>query len=944
MRTCLAMCVSLWLTLPASAESRAGTYTPQQLHDQSTVVFEGTVTRMERVARYGKAFPVRAKVAAVLKGKLDGKDVSFRYKSPGKYVIFEAEFNKPEVGQKGTFYLKDFSGTLVLIGYIAKPATAPAVAARGFRVVVDGPLIEKGGWWKRAVFTRDGRRIFHGGAVYDAKTGALLRRIKGCADISAVSPDGKTVAFRVGGHRGPRNLQEWHGVSVASMETARVLKTVEIVDHTIQRISFPSPRRVVAGAVPNMYVIDPQLGRVIRVDKRADYRVTAISPDGKHYAKLHIVFPRAKDGLVKALPSSLRFFVTIHDLNSGKETARLGEAQGFAEGMMWTPDGKHIIVTTRQSQMHVFHVPTRKLLAIHISRWAPAFQRQMVGRRFLMLLDNNSRNAFLDLKMQDIIPLNVPAKGKTRIVAISPDGTRAVVTRYQLPAGRVLRGVYLARLSGPHTVSPAATRPAAGGTPVKGLRVSLTQPKTPKDKIPPDMPPEVKGHVERLYSSDTYARIKAIWALERMEHKAAPAVPFLVELLADNTEYTPAVPTGRGLHVSPRHMVVHREAARALEKIGAPARSALRRASKEAEMAARVRAARVLVLMGEKKAIEIIAAAVRDKRPGVRFDAASFLLELGDPRATEPLVAFLDDKHRGGRALQLLRVAQDPRANARLIAMLSDPNTHLARESILRAISGPARGRLDLRPILEALRCDRPFTRGAAAGALGRMKDPRALPALLAAFKDKSGYVRACVAAALGRIDAKRAVEPLIEALEGDADEDVRRYAAKSLGQIADPRAFEPLVAALKDEDFHVCEVAASALGALGDPRAIPQLVPLLSDRYRSPREGAAGALIRIGRPAVEALTAALGKGDSQTPAWAAYALGKIGDRRAIGPLVEAAEKARRRRSRWVLKRTAEALKGLTGRDFGENTVRWRVWWNRNKPASQPARSTRHPG
>lgn len=76
------------------------------------------------MAKYRKAFPVRAKVAAVLKGKLDGKDVSFSHKHPGRSVIREAEFNKPAVAQKGTFYLKDEAGTLVLIGYIAKPAAA----------------------------------------------------------------------------------------------------------------------------------------------------------------------------------------------------------------------------------------------------------------------------------------------------------------------------------------------------------------------------------------------------------------------------------------------------------------------------------------------------------------------------------------------------------------------------------------------------------------------------------------------------------------------------------------------------------------------------------------------------------------------------------------------------------------------------------------------------
>jgi len=56
---------------------------------------------------------------------------------------------------------------------------------------------------------------------------------------------------RAGGCRGPRNDQKWHGVSVACVETGRVLKSVEIVDHAIGRISFLSPRRVVAGAEGN---------------------------------------------------------------------------------------------------------------------------------------------------------------------------------------------------------------------------------------------------------------------------------------------------------------------------------------------------------------------------------------------------------------------------------------------------------------------------------------------------------------------------------------------------------------------------------------------------------------------------------------------------------------------------------------------------------------------
>ena len=128
MRTCLALCILVCLMLPASAETRGTIYTPQQLHDQSTLVFEGVVTATEAVEKYDKTFPISAKVEVVLKGKVDAEELSFKYKHPGRCVIYEAEFNKPLIGQKGTFYLKDESGTLGLIGYIVKPAptTRPA--------------------------------------------------------------------------------------------------------------------------------------------------------------------------------------------------------------------------------------------------------------------------------------------------------------------------------------------------------------------------------------------------------------------------------------------------------------------------------------------------------------------------------------------------------------------------------------------------------------------------------------------------------------------------------------------------------------------------------------------------------------------------------------------------------------------------------------------------
>ena len=130
------LCLSVCLAGPARADMRGVPYSPEQLFKQSTLVFEGTVTEIETVEKYDNTFPISAKVVTVLKGKADQKALSFKHKDPGDSVIYEQEFNKPEVGEMGTFYLQDQAGTLVLIGYIR---TVSSVGSRGLLFTVSLP-------------------------------------------------------------------------------------------------------------------------------------------------------------------------------------------------------------------------------------------------------------------------------------------------------------------------------------------------------------------------------------------------------------------------------------------------------------------------------------------------------------------------------------------------------------------------------------------------------------------------------------------------------------------------------------------------------------------------------------------------------------------------------------------------------------------------------------
>jgi len=217
--------------------------------------------------------------------------------------------------------------------------------------------------------------------------------------------------------------------------------------------------------------------------------------------------------------------------------------------------------------------------------------------------------------------------------------------------------------------------------------------------------------------------------------------------------------------------------------------------------------------------------------------------------------------------------------------------------------------------------------RANAVWALGDIGDVRAVEPLIAALRDAD--VRWCAARALGELGDNRAVEPLIPLL-GDADANVRVYAAGALGEInKDPRAFAVLITALGDTGAQVRWSAAGALGKLGDIRAVGPLVVLLGDADISVRGSAARALGCLGDiRAVEPLIPLLGDADANVRWSAAAALWKINkDPRAFPVLIAALEDA----NLYARRGAAQALRDITGQDFGEDAEAWQKWWDANR-------------
>ncbi len=132
----------------------------------------------------------------------------------------------------------------------------------------------------------------------------------------------------------------------------------------------------------------------------------------------------------------------------------------------------------------------------------------------------------------------------------------------------------------------------------------------------------------------------------------------------------------------------------------------------------------------------------------------------------------------------------------------------------------------------------------AAAQSLGGLK-AAGVVFLIAALEDDNSNVRCAAAAALGKIGDRRAVEPLGAALKSK-DEMLRKAAAEALARIGAP-VVQALTAAVSDGDDQVRKVAAAALGRVGDTRAVQPLVLAVSDGDDQVRKVAAAALDETG-------------------------------------------------------------------------------------------------
>lgn len=330
-------------------------------------------------------------------------------------------------------------------------------------------------------------------------------------------------------------------------------------------------------------------------------------------------------------------------------------------------------------------------------------------------------------------------------------------------------------------------------------------------------------------------------------------------------------------------------AIKALGRIGDPrAVNLLLQAGKRTRRDATCRSiAQALAAMGAPAVESIIGEYQGNESEASNTVVVEALMEIGRP-AVNSLIEMLthEDPHTRHRAVKLLQHFDDSRITEKLVPALQDP----------------------FHPV-----------RAAAAEVLGIIGDICVVPSLIASLKDVDHQVNAAASGALVMIGAP-AVEPLVRLfLDSGQDDRVRGAAAAAIVKIGDVRAVQPLLAALADPVDTVRLMAVETLGTLGDPLAIESLTAMLSDENKDVRAAAARALeqlgwhpgngdpgvvyhlakrdwdacVRMGASAVDALIGALEDPDREVNYGAAQCLGRIGHGRAVKPLFDAIERNR---------------------------------------------------
>ncbi len=302
---------------------------------------------------------------------------------------------------------------------------------------------------------------------------------------------------------------------------------------------------------------------------------------------------------------------------------------------------------------------------------------------------------------------------------------------------------------------------------------------------------------------------------------------------------------------------------------------------------------RVIGLIGDKRAMSFMVDALKDadKKSEILYAMQSM-----GTFAVEPLIEVLkkgDNNYNRASAAELLGGIGDSRAVEPLISALEDPDKSV-RSEVAKALAniGDSRAITSLHDLYKR-------TQGNALQALEILRgDTYDLDELLVMLKSNNSTIKYNAFKSIRNLGDPRAVEPLISFMKGE------RWDISSALNELDPnwrerasvKAFVPeLINSIYRGDNRE-EV--TLLGAIGDRRALGELFSLITDESGSYRRILAiaidnilnGSKVKPGEVSQETtddLIAALKSSNKNLRHYAILSLGKIGDKKAVEPLIE---------------------------------------------------------
>jgi HEAT repeat protein len=235
---------------------------------------------------------------------------------------------------------------------------------------------------------------------------------------------------------------------------------------------------------------------------------------------------------------------------------------------------------------------------------------------------------------------------------------------------------------------------------------------------------------------------------------------------------------------------------------------------------------------GGPKAVKALIQALDTAAPALKVEIVGMLARLKDPRVGVPLVRLLRDPDAAVRkatalALEEMAGVLDADTVEALVRELSASQDEAHRRVVVHLIGAIPNA---VGPICAMLRAESPALRLTAVEMLEHLLEPKSADALVDAMMDP--LLRDAASRTLKKLGAiRKRIDQAFAALrevEGSAErEEARMAVVVELLPIGRP-AVEILIDYLDDEDWVVREAAADLLGKLGDSRAVEPLMERL--------------------------------------------------------------------------------------------------------------------